>query len=345
MQYDENPDPLRDSIVYAMKYFRCACGCEIAFRTRETGEVYPIRNGCSCQGRELIVSDGPTCFPTSCPICSGQVFFVRYNNGSVWLDELGPPWPIHGCFAEGTRQIGEPGLFAEWKGHIPGFSMTIVRRVFQERPRKVIQVNRGGENFAGIPGPFEGESIEDIVRGLFAGTYVRAESQEGSDEFGYRKLALALPPEAVLLLGRMGLTGIHEGQVSAHLDYSSERYELFGFGGQERRTMNNPGLADWAVEESACLFVRELQNALLMAILAESKDSPIDVIANNGIGLSSIGIRDALGIGSLLLLNEECDRLFLDGVGLVRFLPAEFCPMCPQVFPKGELEDHKEQAH
>lgn len=36
--------------------------------------------------------------PTHCPICGEQVYFVQYNGGKVWFDELGPPWPKHSCF-------------------------------------------------------------------------------------------------------------------------------------------------------------------------------------------------------------------------------------------------------
>jgi tetratricopeptide (TPR) repeat protein len=42
------------------------------------------------------------CRPTSCPICRAPVFFVRHNGGSVWFDELGKPWPKHGCFDKDT---------------------------------------------------------------------------------------------------------------------------------------------------------------------------------------------------------------------------------------------------
>ena len=38
------------------------------------------------------------CRPTTCPICSAEVFFVRHNGGSVWFDSLGHPWPKHPCF-------------------------------------------------------------------------------------------------------------------------------------------------------------------------------------------------------------------------------------------------------
>jgi len=35
---------------------------------------------------------------TTCPECGSKVYFVRHNGGSVWFDELRPPWPKHGCF-------------------------------------------------------------------------------------------------------------------------------------------------------------------------------------------------------------------------------------------------------
>ena len=38
------------------------------------------------------------CWPTTCPICGSEVFFVRHNGGSVWFDSLGHPWPKHPCF-------------------------------------------------------------------------------------------------------------------------------------------------------------------------------------------------------------------------------------------------------
>jgi hypothetical protein len=40
------------------------------------------------------------CHKTDCPRCGGPVFFIRHNDGSVWVDELGWPWPKHGCFED-----------------------------------------------------------------------------------------------------------------------------------------------------------------------------------------------------------------------------------------------------
>lgn len=45
------------------------------------------------------------CAPTTCPRCGKEVYFIRHNGGSVWVDSLGWPWPKHGCFeseGEGT---------------------------------------------------------------------------------------------------------------------------------------------------------------------------------------------------------------------------------------------------
>ncbi|WP_202962356.1 hypothetical protein [Congregibacter litoralis] len=40
-----------------------------------------------------------TCFPTKCPECGDNVFFLRHNGGSVWVDPpLGWPWYKHSCF-------------------------------------------------------------------------------------------------------------------------------------------------------------------------------------------------------------------------------------------------------
>lgn len=41
--------------------------------------------------------DDEVCRPTKCPTCGNPVFFVRHNGGSVWFDQLGPPWPKHPC--------------------------------------------------------------------------------------------------------------------------------------------------------------------------------------------------------------------------------------------------------
>lgn len=49
--------------------------------------------------QQIVYSDPRNrCYSTKCPECGEEVFFVRYNGGTVWFDELGSPWPKHPCF-------------------------------------------------------------------------------------------------------------------------------------------------------------------------------------------------------------------------------------------------------
>lgn len=44
-------------------------------------------------------STNSECRKTNCPVCSNDVYFIRHNGGSVWIEPpLGPPWAQHGCF-------------------------------------------------------------------------------------------------------------------------------------------------------------------------------------------------------------------------------------------------------
>lgn len=50
------------------------------------------------------------CYPTTCPECKHNVFFLRHNGGSVWVDPpLGWPWPKHGCIYERGGGSGNDG--------------------------------------------------------------------------------------------------------------------------------------------------------------------------------------------------------------------------------------------
>lgn len=53
----------------------------------------------SSRQKQITYSDPRNrCYSTKCPECGEEIFFVRYNGGSVWFDELGAPWPKHPCF-------------------------------------------------------------------------------------------------------------------------------------------------------------------------------------------------------------------------------------------------------
>lgn len=84
------------------------CGGEIEFRYID-GRPTPIHlSGGWCQGDhghsrvEVTPSEyrfEDVCRETTCPICRQGVYFFTHNGGSVWVDELGWPWPKHACFS------------------------------------------------------------------------------------------------------------------------------------------------------------------------------------------------------------------------------------------------------
>jgi hypothetical protein len=83
------------------------CGDTISFRYIG-GRCIPLHSSGGCgETTASTVTDytnplrktDSTCFGTSCPECGDNVYFIKHNGGSVWVDPpLGPPWPIHGCF-------------------------------------------------------------------------------------------------------------------------------------------------------------------------------------------------------------------------------------------------------
>lgn len=57
--------------------------------------------------------------PTTCPECRADVFFIRHNGGSVWVDELGWPWPKHACFDD---PHGATSTFSTWSLKVSGIT-------------------------------------------------------------------------------------------------------------------------------------------------------------------------------------------------------------------------------
>ena len=70
--------------------------------------------------------------PSHCPMCGDDVFFIRHNGGSVWVDELGWPWPKHACFdkpSEPTR------TFSNWTAKSSGLTnpkLAIITRIKED---------------------------------------------------------------------------------------------------------------------------------------------------------------------------------------------------------------------
>ena len=79
------------------------------FRTNQYGQVYPISGSTESSKPHSMsrerrccwwVDWNEGCWPTQCPRCKAQVFFVRHNGGCAWFDALGSPWPKHECLSD-----------------------------------------------------------------------------------------------------------------------------------------------------------------------------------------------------------------------------------------------------
>lgn len=91
------------------------CGQPVEFRYVD-GRCVPLHpyGGCGGSGASPVrdysgYSSSPDscCFKTNCPACGENVFFIRHNGGSVWIDPpLGPPWGKHPCMDSATGRQG-----------------------------------------------------------------------------------------------------------------------------------------------------------------------------------------------------------------------------------------------
>lgn len=68
--------------------------------------------------------------PTKCPECGKEVYFVRHNGGSVWIDPpLGPPWDRHACF---DKPLETPSRFSRLTLKSAGLTnpkLGVIRRI------------------------------------------------------------------------------------------------------------------------------------------------------------------------------------------------------------------------
>lgn len=81
------------------------CGHEVTFRHIGGIPVLFHLDG-TCDNRSPYPGDViKRAVRTRCPHCEELTYFVRHNGGSVYLDELGHPWPKHPCFEENDGSI------------------------------------------------------------------------------------------------------------------------------------------------------------------------------------------------------------------------------------------------
>lgn len=112
------------------------CGGGIVFRTIH-GRCVPLHIGeTSCPGSTGRKDREPQegLIATKCPRCKQQVFFLRHNGGSVWLDEIPWPWPKHSCFQEEAEELPPDWLSPQEVGS----------------PSKLVRLRACGRNRASI---------------------------------------------------------------------------------------------------------------------------------------------------------------------------------------------------
>ena len=83
---------------------------------------------------------------TSCPICGDAVYFVRpFKGGAVWFDEMGVPWPKHGCFADeaDTSDVRIASSFVR-------LASIAKERVRATSSTRVVRPPKSGEVFKGL---------------------------------------------------------------------------------------------------------------------------------------------------------------------------------------------------
>ncbi len=125
------------------------CGEEIDLRYID-GRCIPIHQGggwhCSEASDPDMTSpqDRPTgirdwalrketlCRQTICPECGQDVFFVRHNGGSIWVDGLGWPWPKHACFDKPTEPTHHFTLWSAKSLHLTNPKLGTITRMWNE---------------------------------------------------------------------------------------------------------------------------------------------------------------------------------------------------------------------
>ena len=137
------------------------CGEEIEFRYVD-GRLTPIHlNGGWCQGAYSSsgvrsdtgsVAFNDLCRKTICPQCGEDVFFIRHNGGSVWVDSLGWPWPKHSCMDRITEPPWYKYFLKQEPSNAEHFLLTGVvaksvwfSRTAQEKSKIILAIDGGGQ--------------------------------------------------------------------------------------------------------------------------------------------------------------------------------------------------------
>jgi len=200
------------------------CGDEIEFRYVD-GQRSPIhKNGGWCKGYsgnndsgEVVytgvvrVNSGrwvpensfsDTCRKTECPQCGQEVFFIRHNGGSLWVDALGWPWPKHPCM-DNTE---EPSWHKYFYNHLPVerheniFVGVVVDTRWQsaneQEPSQIVMAIDGGEE-GRVVLSVEGHTTADYFKGALVLVDFNENTVTASTHDVVRIVNLNVDPELV----------------------------------------------------------------------------------------------------------------------------------------------------
>lgn len=118
----------------------CTCGWCTGGGGGGGARTAKVRARLPAAGSRAVYSCDDFCNRTTCPICGAPVFFVRHNGGSVWFDELDPPWPKHSCFDDDydTRRFRTMLVSESRRNVTPVFGVVIEAEVID--PGKIARV-------------------------------------------------------------------------------------------------------------------------------------------------------------------------------------------------------------
>ena len=146
------------------------CGEPIDFRDIN-GTCTKIHKSGRCKGaspvnnyRDFRISPDSCCYSTKCRECGQEVFFIRHNGGSVWIDHpLGPPWYKHSCFIDMNIKPQKECLLKEFKINVEGIdeneALVVVSMIdvsYSKKSTRAIFLNGNNEDaYVLLKGPAE----------------------------------------------------------------------------------------------------------------------------------------------------------------------------------------------
>ena len=122
---------------------------------------------------------------TSCPICNDDVYFIRHNGGSIYVDDLGWPWPKHKCFekSETTKWYHSFHQESNTKDEaLPG----VVQEIESDRDILTLTIDFGNIGKAKVK--IEKTVLEDSIKGLLSLVNFKNRVIVFSTDFGAKRI-------------------------------------------------------------------------------------------------------------------------------------------------------------